>query len=84
MTRGLVTSSEYHCKVIEGRAELFFISGVGNDPFAIVFTVENSSASDIIDIVGMVSGGFTQNACLKIKETQKGDRWEKFDKREER
>lgn len=70
VTRGFVTSSEYHCKVIEGRAELFLISGVGNVPFAhkgdsgsIVFTVDNNSARNIINIVGMVSGGFTQNSC---------------------
>lgn len=71
MTRGFVKSSEYHSKGREGRAELFFISGVGDAPFAkdgdsgsIVFTVDNSSARDIINIVGMVSGGFTQNSCV--------------------
>lgn len=71
VTRGFVKSSEYHSKGREGRAELFFISGVGDAPFAkdgdsgsIVFTVDNSSARDIINIVGMVSGGFTQNSCV--------------------
>lgn len=78
VTRGLVTSSEYHCKVIEGRAELFFISGVGSDQFAdegdsgsIVFTVENSSARDVINIVGMVYGGLTPNACVTDQENAK-------------
>lgn len=71
VTRGLVTSPEYHQNAIEKRAELFLISGVGNDPFAhegdsgsIVFTVENSAARDIINIVGMVSGEFTRNSCV--------------------
>lgn len=78
VTRGLVTSSEYHCKVIEGRPELFFISGVGRDQFAdegdsgsIVFTVKNSSACDVINIVGVVYGGFTPNACVTDQEKPK-------------
>lgn len=71
VTRGFVKSPEYHSKGREGRAELFFISGVGDAPFAkdgdsgsIVFTVGNSSARDKINIVGMVFGGFTQNSCV--------------------
>lgn len=71
VTRGFVTSPEYHSKEREGRGELFFISGVGDAPFAkegdsgsIVFTVGNSSTRDIINIVGMVFGGFTQNSFV--------------------
>lgn len=71
VTRGVVTSPEYHSKEGGGRGELFFISGVGDAPFAkegdsgsIVFTVGNSSTRDIINIVGMVFGGFTQNSFV--------------------
>lgn len=71
VTRGLVESPEYLHNVADDRDEFFLVSGVGDDPFAvggdsgsIVFTVDNSSAHDIINIVGMVLGSLTTNPCV--------------------
>lgn len=63
--RGFVKLLEYYFKGREGRVELFFIFGVGDVLFVkdgdsgfIVFMVDNSFVCDIINIVGMVFGGF--------------------------
>lgn len=63
--RGVVILLEYYFKEGEGRGELFFIFGVGDVLFVkegdsgfIVFMVGNSFMCDIINIVGMVFGGF--------------------------
>lgn len=66
VTKGLITSPEFHLKITGGRAELFFVSDIADIPFAeqgdsgsIVFMIENSSALDTIHVIGMVSGVFT-------------------------
>nr|XP_019919810.2 uncharacterized protein LOC105320676 isoform X1 [Crassostrea gigas]XP_034312431.1 uncharacterized protein LOC105320676 isoform X1 [Crassostrea gigas]XP_034312432.1 uncharacterized protein LOC105320676 isoform X1 [Crassostrea gigas] len=66
VTKGLITSPEFHLNTTGGRAELFFVSDIADIPFAkrgdsgsIVFMIENSSALDTIHVIGMISGGFT-------------------------
>lgn len=63
LTTGLILSSEYYDNITDGRTELFVISDFGNVPFtepgdsgSIVFTNENSSALDTINVIGVFWG----------------------------
>lgn len=84
VTKGLITSPEFHLKITGGRAELFFVSDI-DDPFAdkgdsgsIVFIIENSSALDTIRVIGMVSGELTPNKpsgeSEKVDENRKSEK----------
>lgn len=76
LTKGLISSSEYYDKMTDGRTELFVISDFGNVRFAepgdsgsIVFTNENSSALDTINVIGLFWGEILLNP-LPIKEVK--------------
>lgn len=75
LTKGIIASPENYLNITGKRAELFFISTVGDIPFAkkgdsgsIVYMIENTSSVDTINVIGMVSGGFTPSQSSAEKE----------------
>lgn len=68
LTKGLISSSEYYDNITDGRTELFVISDFADVPFtepgdsgSIVFTNENSSALDTINVIGLFWGEILLN-----------------------
>lgn len=82
VTKGLITSPEFHLNITGGRAELFFVSDIADIPFAekgdsgsIVFMFENSSALDTVHVIGIVSGALTPcGESEKVHEKRKTEK----------